>query len=71
MLERLQEILGRELEKDPKEITGETVLLDEFDSLELFELVVTLEDEFRVHVPDRDIPGFVTVNDIAVYLENH
>ena len=41
------------------------------DSLDLFELVMALEEEFGVEIPTEDLEGLTTVGDVARYVESH
>ena len=54
-------------------ITLESSLVDDLgaDSLDVVDLVMTLEDEFDMEIPDEDIENVRTVGDIVKYLEEH
>ena len=41
------------------------------DSLDLFELVMTLEDEYSVEIPSEELEKLLTVQDVCDYLKNH
>ena len=41
------------------------------DSLDLFELVMELEEEFGIEIPSEDLENLATVADVAKYIENH
>ena len=69
--EKLQKIIAEVLSVDPEDITMETTFVDDLgaDSLDLFELVMALEEEFGVEIPSEDLPSIVTVNDVVEYLK--
>jgi acyl carrier protein len=69
MLERVQSIIAKFTEAE--EITPESALAADLglSSFDLVSIVAEFEDEFDLEVPDRDIPGFVTVGDILRYIE--
>lgn len=71
MLERVVEIIKEQLNLDGVEITEESSFKDDLgaDSLDLFELVMALEEEFGVEIPSEDLPSIVTVNDVVEYLK--
>ena len=41
------------------------------DSLDLFEMVTALEDEYEIEIPEEDLPTLKTVGDVVKYVENH
>mgnify|MGYP001118510187 CR=1 FL=1 len=71
MLERVKEIIQEQLNLDGVEITEESSFKDDLgaDSLDLFELVVSLEEEYGIEIPSGDLEKVETVNDIVEYLE--
>ena len=73
MFETLKNILVEELQLDPEEITPEAELTNDLgiNSIELADLVLMCEDKFGVEIGDDDILQFVTVGDVANYLEAH
>ena len=68
--EKLQEIIAEVLNVDADEITMETTFVDDLgaDSLDLFELVMALEDEFDVEIPSEELEKLNTVKDVMDYL---
>jgi len=58
---------------DPNEITLDTKLSKdlEADSLDQVEILMALEDEYNIEIPDEVAERFITVRDIVDYLENH
>ena len=71
MLERVIQIIQEQLNLDGVEITEDSSFKDDLgaDSLDLFELVMALEEEFGVEIPSEDLASIVTVNDVVEYLK--
>lgn len=71
MLEKVKEIIEEKLNVDGVEITAETRFKEdlEADSLDLFELVMALEDEFGVEIPTEDLANITTVGAVIDYME--
>ncbi len=72
MLDRVKEIIEEKLGLDGVEITAETSFKDDLgvDSLDLFELVMALEDEFGTEIPSEDLEQLTTVGAVVEYIEN-
>ena len=71
MLEKIRIMIAEQLGIDAEEVKAESSLQDDLnaDSLDLFELVVSLEEEYGIEIPSGDLEKVETVNDIAEYLE--
>lgn len=71
MLEKMREIIADQLNCDADSITPETSFKDDLgaDSLDLFELVMALEDEYSVEIPAEELEGIVTVGNVIDYLK--
>lgn len=71
--EQIRALLAEQLEVDPEKITMDSNILDDFeaDSLDVVDMVMTLEDEFGVEVPDEAIEGFHTVGDVVRFVEEN
>ena len=69
--ERIRELLAEQLDIDEDKITMDSDILEDFeaDSLDVVDMVLTLEDEFGVEVPDEQIENFHTVGDVVRYVE--
>jgi acyl carrier protein len=67
---RVQTIVGNQLGVEEKSLVPEANLLDDLgaDSLDVVELVMALEEEFGIEVPDDDVENIRTVGDIVAYL---
>ena len=71
MLEKMREILAEQLDiADPSEITPESRFKEdlEADSLDLFELLTTLEEQYDLEIPAEDMEGLTTVGAVIDYL---
>ena len=71
MLEKMKPIIAEQLNVNEAEIKPETKVKDDLgaDSLDLFEMVMALEEEFGIEIPSEDLEKIVTVNDIIGYLK--
>lgn len=71
MLEKMKEIIAEQLSADAASITLETTFKEDLgaDSLDLFELVMALEDEYSVEIPSEDLAQLATVGDVVEYLK--
>ncbi len=72
MLENLKEIIAEQLNVDKSEITESASFKEDLgaDSLDLFELVMALEEKFEVEIPSEDLNNIVTVEDVISYLKD-
>ena len=73
MLERIKEITAEALGAEIEEITSETSFKNDLkaDSLDLFELVMALEEEFDVEIPTEELEGIQTIGDVEKFIEAH
>ena len=73
MEERIIEITAEALGADAAGITADTAFKEDLDadSLDLFELVMALEEEFDVEIPTEDLEKIATVGDVEIYIEEH
>ena len=72
MLEKVKEIIEEKLNIDGADITAETRFKEdlEVDSLDLFELVMALEEEFGTEIPTDDLEKLTTVGAVIDYISN-
>lgn len=70
MLEKMREIISEQLSVDAGIITENSNFKDDLaaDSLDLFELVMALEDEYSVEIPAEDLQNLLTVGEVMNYL---
>ena len=73
VFERLHKILAEQFEIDEDDITLNSDIVDDLgaDSLDLVDLVMSIEDEFEIEVPDEAIEEIKTVDDAVKYIEDH
>ena len=73
MLERMREMIAEQLNCEAETITADTSFKDDLgaDSLDLFELVMALEDEYGIEIPSEDLEKIVTVGDVVEYVNAH
>lgn len=68
--EKITEILAEQLDADRDAMTLETKIADDLgaDSLDLVDLLMSVEDEFGIEIPDEDVEGIQTIGDIVDYI---
>ncbi|MFO8073869.1 MAG: acyl carrier protein [Polyangia bacterium] len=68
---KVREIVCQQLDVDPKEVKTETSFVDDLgaDSLAVVELVLALEEEFEIDIPDEDTEKLATFKDAIEYIE--
>ena len=71
MLEEMKKLIAEQLNCEESEITAETSFKDDLgaDSLDLFELVMALEEEYSIEIPSDDLTDLLTVGDVVEYLK--
>ena len=72
MLEKMREVIAEQLNVDPAIIELSSNFKDDLDadSLDLFGLVMALEEEYDIEIPAEDLENIATVNDIVEYLKS-
>ncbi|MCI9320022.1 MAG: acyl carrier protein [Lachnospiraceae bacterium] len=72
MFEKVKEVIEEKLNAEGMEITEDTSFKDDLnaDSLDLFELVMALEDEFGIEIPSEELEQLNTVGDVLNYLRD-
>jgi len=70
--DRVIELILKHLEVDPEAIAPEAKFIDDLgvSSMDLWELVLVMEDEFNLEVPDEDLEKIVTVQDAIEFIES-
>ena len=70
MFEKLKTVIEETLNAEGAEITESTSFKEDLDadSLDLFEMVMALEDEFGIEIPSEDLEQLLTVGDVMKYL---
>ena len=71
--ERLVEIIAKQLGVDEDNVTPDASFMEDLgaDSLDTVELVMALEEEFEIEIPDSDAEKIQTVQDALSYLDEH
>ena len=70
--EKLQEIIAEVLNVDPEQITMDTTFVDELgaDSLDGFQIIMGIEEEFDIEISNEDAEKIVTVGDAVEQIKN-
>lgn len=73
MLEEIKEMLEDSLGVDAAAVTEETSFKEDLgiDSLDLFELVMALEEKYDVEIPTEELEQMATVGDVISYVTAH
>ena len=73
MFEKIKEIIADKLSINEDEITMDSAFLEDLnaDSLDIVELMMALEDELDMEIPDEDAENFVTVGDVVKFVKSH
>ena len=71
MLEKMKEIIAEQLSVEAHSVTEASSFKEDLgaDSLDLFELVMALEDEYSVEIPAEDLEQLTTVGEVMNYLK--
>ena len=71
VLEKLSALIAEQFGVDASEITEETSFVGDLgaDSLDIVDLVMSLEEEFDTEIPDEEIENIKTVGDVVKYIE--
>ena len=68
---KVKDIIVEQLGVEPEKVKAEASFIDDLgaDSLDIVELVMAMEEEFDLEIPDEDAEKLRTVGDVATYLE--
>ena len=71
VFERIREIICDQLDLEEDKVTMDSDIMEDFeaDSLDVVDLVMSIEDEFGLEVPDDQIENLRTVGDVVRYIE--
>ncbi len=71
--EKVRAILAKQLDIDPDEITESTDIAEDLgaDSLDVVELMMSVEEEFELNIDEEAVKTFKTVRDVAGYIDEH
>ena len=73
IFERIKEMLADQLDSDIDAMSMESDIANDLgaDSLDVVELLMAIEDEFDVEIPDEEIENIKTIGDLVRYIENN
>ncbi len=73
VFDKIKDIISDQLGIDAEEITMESSFVDDLgaDSLDIVELIMALETEFDLEIPDEDAEKIASVADVVNYIKNH
>lgn len=71
MLDKIKEILSKQLRVDVSTLSNDTNIVEDIgaDSLDVVEMLMSIEQSFNITVPDEDVPLLKTIGDVAHYVE--
>ena len=71
MFEKVQAILAKQLRLDPDRITPESLIKKDLgaDSIDILQLLMRIEDQYGIVIPDQELATFETVGDVVAFLE--
>jgi len=72
VFDRIVEMIVEKLGVEPEEVTPEASFIDDLgaDSLDIVELIMDIEDEFELEIPDEDAEKISTVQEAVSYIQN-
>ena len=73
IFEKITEILAEQLSADQDIMTMETKIAEQLgaDSLDLVDLLMSIEDEFGVEIPDEEVENLHTIGDVVNYISKN
>ncbi len=72
VLEKVKSLLSEQFDVEESKITAETTLAEDLgaDSLDVVDLLMSIEDEFEVSIPDEEVENIKTVGALVEYIES-
>ena len=72
-IDKVKEIIGNQLSVPADKLSEETNIAEELgaDSLDLVEILMSLEDEFGISIPDEAIPTIKSIKDLVEFIDTH
>ena len=73
VFEKVRQILCDQLDLEEDKVTMDSDIVEDFeaDSLDVVDLVMSLEDEFNTEIPDEEVENIKTVGDVVRYIEDN
>lgn len=70
---KVKDLVSKQLSIDEKEITTDASFIEDLgaDSLDTVELIMSLEEEFDIEIPDEEAEKIKTVQNVVDYIQNH
>ena len=71
IFEKIKELLADQLDVSADDMTMESDIANDLgaDSLDVVELLMSIEDEFEIDIPDEEIENIKTIGDVVKYIE--
>lgn len=71
MFDEVKAILAKQLRRDPSQITLQSDIKKDLgaDSLDILQLLMRMEDDYGIVIPDQELAGFKTVGDVVAFLD--
>ncbi|WP_028504921.1 acyl carrier protein [Ruminococcus sp. FC2018] len=72
VFDKVKSIIVDQLDADEAEVTMDATIQDDLgaDSLDVVDLVMSIEESFDIEIPDEEVEGIKTVGDIVKYIES-
>ncbi|HIR56520.1 MAG TPA: acyl carrier protein [Candidatus Gallacutalibacter pullicola] len=73
VLEKVKAILSEQFDVEEDTITPDTSITEDLgaDSLDVVDLLMSIEDEFEIEIPDGEVENIKTVGELVSYIENN
>lgn len=73
VFEKVKAILSEQFDVEEDTISNDTTITEDLgaDSLDVVDLLMSIEDEFEIEVPDTEIENIKTVGELVKYIEDH
>ena len=73
VFEKLKEIIALQLDLDAESLTLDTKIIEDLgtDSLDIVEMLMSVEDEFEVEIPEEKIEDLKTIGAVVDYIQDH
>jgi acyl carrier protein len=73
VLEKVKAILSEQFDVEEDSITADTSIADDLgaDSLDVVDLLMSIEDEFEIEIPDEEVDNIKTVGELVKYIEDN
>lgn len=73
VFEKIRTMLSEQLDIEEEKITMDSAITQDLgaDSLDVVDLLMAIEDEFEVEIPDEEVENITTVGDVVNYISDH